>query len=247
LGIRHPNPDVESGDMAQRAIALSQDLDLYDKYVFFNDWTPYEERQNYLLEADAGASLHFSHVETHFSFRTRLLDHLWASLPTIVTRGDVLSDLITQHQLGWVVDYGDVDGVAAAILESAGIPRDQFQPRFGQVAPQLRWAAVLEPLVAFCQDPRPAPDRQRARVDLQSMPALKLISQMNALRRDISAKEAVLGQQATRIKRLEAQVQNLSREAGHLRQTLEQVEQGRVMRLLNGMDRLLKGGESKQP
>ena len=247
LGIRHPNPDVESGNMAQQAIALSQDLGLYEKYVFFNDWTPYEERQNYLLEADAGASLHFSHVETHFSFRTRLLDHIWASLPTIVTRGDVLSDLIAQHQLGWVVDYGDVDGVAAAILESAGTPRDQFQPRFGQVAPQLRWAAVLEPLVSFCQDPQPAPDRQRARVDLQSMPVLKLISQMNALRRDIGAKEAALGQQATRIKRLEEQVQNLSREAGRLRQTLEQVEQGRVMRLLNGMDRLLKGGESKQP
>jgi len=246
LGIQHPNPDVESGDMAQRAVALSQDLGLYEKNVFFNDWTPYEERQNYLLEADAGVSLHFSHVETHFSFRTRLLDHIWASLPTIVTRGDVLSDLIAQHQLGWVIDYGDVDGVVAAILESAGTPRDQFQSRFGQVTPKLRWDVVMAPLIAFCQEPRTVPDRHRARVDLQSMPALRLVSQMNALRRDISAKEAVLRQQDARISHLEEKAQNLSREAEHLRQTLEQVEQGRVMRLLNGMDRLLKGGESKQ-
>jgi hypothetical protein len=97
LGIRHPNPEVGAHEMVARAVALSQELGLYETSVFFNEWTPYEERQNYLLEADVGISLHFAHVETHFSFRTRLLDHIWAALPTIVTRGSVLSTLVD----GW--------------------------------------------------------------------------------------------------------------------------------------------------
>lgn len=173
LGIRHPNPDVGGGEMAEQAVALSQELGLYEKCVFFNDWTPYNERQNYLLEADVGISLHFAHLETHFSFRTRLLDYIWAALPIIVTRGDVLSTFIEQHQLGWVVDYESVDGVTAAILESAGASRGEFRFRFAAVTPQLSWDTVMQPLVDFCREPRYAPDRQRARSSVQSLTALK--------------------------------------------------------------------------
>ena len=47
--------------------------------MFFNeDWVAYDDRQNYLLEADVGVSTHLDHVETEFSFRTRILDYLWA-------------------------------------------------------------------------------------------------------------------------------------------------------------------------
>ncbi len=50
--------------------------------VFFNpDWVAYEDRGDYLLEADAGVSTHFAHIETEFAFRTRILDYLWAGLP----------------------------------------------------------------------------------------------------------------------------------------------------------------------
>ena len=39
---------------------------------------PYDERADYLLDADVGVSTHFPHIETEFSFRTRILDYLWA-------------------------------------------------------------------------------------------------------------------------------------------------------------------------
>ncbi|HEX2118535.1 MAG TPA: glycosyltransferase, partial [Acidimicrobiales bacterium] len=84
LGLKHPNPDVPQMRMAVAARSLSDALGLTDKHVFFNEgWVAYEDRQNYLLEADIGVSTHLHHVETAFSFRTRILDYLWAGLPIV--------------------------------------------------------------------------------------------------------------------------------------------------------------------
>ena len=91
LGLKHPNPQVGEMTMADDAVALAEELGLVGTNVFFNeDWVEYDDRQNYLLEADIGVSTHLDHVETEFSFRTRLLDYLWASLPIVATSGDSL-------------------------------------------------------------------------------------------------------------------------------------------------------------
>jgi glycosyltransferase involved in cell wall biosynthesis len=249
LGIRHPNPDVGGSEMAERAVALSQELNLYEKHVFFNDWTPYDERQNYLLEADVGVSLHFAHLETHFSFRTRLLDYIWAALPVIVTRGDVLSTLIEEHQLGWGVAYESVDDVTAATLESADVSRTEFRDRFAAVAPQLHWDVAMQPLIEFCREPRCALDRHRARGDGQSLTTLKLISQINAMRRDLNAKDeriTYLESVAREYKYLSNAVAAKDAEIEHLRDVIYQIRQGRVMRLLDGVSHIIKGSFLKK-
>lgn len=259
LGIRHPNPEVGGGEMAQQTVALSRELGLCERYVFFNDWTPYNERQNYLLEADVGISLHFAHLETRFSFRTRLLDYIWAGLPIIVTQGDVLSSLVEERQLGWTVDYESVDDVTKVILESAEASRDDFRDRFAAVASQLRWEVVMEPLIAFCREPRQAPDRERIGEDLQLLPALKLVSQIGALRRGLNKRdqrishlEEALGERKSRIASLRGQVEARERqlaardqEVRHLRETIREIRQGRVMRLLDGINHIFKGGPLK--
>jgi glycosyltransferase involved in cell wall biosynthesis len=252
LGIRHPNPDVGGNEMAMQAVALSHELGLHQSSVFFNDWTPYHERQNYLLEADVGISLHFAHVETHFSFRTRLLDHIWAKLPTIVTRGDTLSDLIEQYDLGWVVEYESVEGVAAAILESVDKARGDFQQRFAKVAPQLGWRRVMQPLLDYCQEPRFAVDRDRARSSLLSLPTLKLSSHINALQREagtlrgeVQARDRLLQDREARIASLEQHVRNWSNEVKDLRAAMARIEQGRVMRLMNAINRAIKGNPTR--
>jgi glycosyltransferase involved in cell wall biosynthesis len=88
LGMKHPNPDVPDMRMAWETRQLADSLGLTDKVVFFNEaWVAYDERQNYLLESDLGVSTHLDHVETAFSFRTRILDYLWAGLPVVATGG----------------------------------------------------------------------------------------------------------------------------------------------------------------
>ncbi|MBN1658374.1 MAG: glycosyltransferase family 1 protein [Anaerolineae bacterium] len=269
LGIGHPNPEVDHLEMADRAVALSRDLGLYEQSVFFYDWTPYHERANYLLEADVGVSLHFAHLETHFSFRTRLLDHIWTALPTIVTRGDVLSTWVAEQRLGWVVDYEDVDGVVAAILESCARDRALFQPRFEAAAAHLAWPRVMQPLVEFCRNPHPAADRERARSSGRALPLLRLVSELGALRRELGARddrvaflENVLREREATIADLERRVliqevetrdlrdeiaardvavAGLQAERERLEQHIHQVEQGRVMRLLNGIQHIARG------
>jgi hypothetical protein len=165
MGTRRPghvNPRMMA---TAEAIELSDALGLTNTTVFFNDWVPYTERGNYLLEADVGTSLHRDHLETRFSFRTRFLDYLWARLPIIATRGDVMSQLVEQEHLGWVIDAGDVPRLADAILQMADTPhlRDSFQPRFETVAAAYRWDVVARPLVRFCLEPVLAPDKAALR------------------------------------------------------------------------------------
>src|SRR5699024_2870325 len=95
LGMHHPNPEVTEMDIGSRTIQLADSLGLTDKHVFFNEqWVPYAERQNWLLDADCGATTHLEHVETTFAFRTRVLDYLWANLPIVTTDGDAFAELV---------------------------------------------------------------------------------------------------------------------------------------------------------
>ncbi|MDX1613303.1 MAG: glycosyltransferase [Candidatus Promineifilaceae bacterium] len=151
LGTRHPNPAVPESQMAARAIGRAEALGLKDKAIFFNDWTPYQERVNYLSEADVGVSLHGDHVETRFAVRTRLMDYLWANLPMVVGGGDVLSDLVAKHGLGHVVAAGDVVAVAEGLINLLQHPvgSDRFEP----VKDRYHWERVAEPLKRYVRDP----------------------------------------------------------------------------------------------
>lgn len=161
MGIKHPNPLVPAMAMTAKAIALAKELDLDGKGVFFNEWVAYDDRQNYLLEADVGLSLHFDHLETRYSYRTRVLDYIWAGLPVVCSRGDAVGELVEARGLGRVVDYQDVDGLVAALLEILDDPKGRAAraERFGAVADELRWDRALGSLVRFCADPHRAPDR----------------------------------------------------------------------------------------
>lgn len=160
MGTRHPNPVVPEMAMVDRAISLSQELGLYQKTVFFGSWVPYQEREGYLVEADLAVLAHLGHIETHFSFRTRLLDCIWAGLPMVVTDGDAMADWVREHQLGLVVPQGDPTAMASAIeslLEEDGRPARAHA--FEQVRQGLRWSKVITPLLQYCQSPQLAPDK----------------------------------------------------------------------------------------
>ncbi|HMF04042.1 MAG TPA: glycosyltransferase [Acidimicrobiia bacterium] len=161
LGLRHPNPQVGEMKMADDAVALAEELGLVGTNVFFNeDWVEYDDRQNYLLESDIGVSTHLDHVETEFSFRTRLLDYLWASLPIVATAGDSLAALIDSSGIGLTVPAGDVDALEAALfrlLDDDELNRT-CRAAIERVVPSYRWSTVLEPLLEFCRAPSRAPD-----------------------------------------------------------------------------------------
>ncbi|WP_426592763.1 glycosyltransferase [Cellulomonas sp. McL0617] len=161
LGLKHPNPGVPTMAMAWRTRELADELGLTGTHVFFNEgWVPYEERANFLLDADVGVSTHFQHVETAFSFRTRILDYLWAALPIVATGGDTFGALIAEHGLGRVVPEQDVAALEAALEEmlydaEAGAAAREASAAFAQ---GFTWSTVLTPLVEFARHPRRAAD-----------------------------------------------------------------------------------------
>ncbi len=163
-GTKHPG--VAEMPIVSQSRALATELGLLDRSVFFNEtWVPYEERQNYLLEADVGVSTHGVHLETTLAFRTRILDYLWASLPMVVTTGDAFGELVEQEQLGIAVPPDDVDALADAL------ERTLFDAAFAKravrsiraVRERFRWQNVLAPLVEYVRAPRRAPDHELVR------------------------------------------------------------------------------------
>lgn len=187
MGVKHPNPDVPEMEAVSRSRALASELDLLDRSVFFNNsWVPYEERQDYLLDADLGVSMHFQHVETTFSFRTRILDYLWAGLPIVTTEGDSFGDLVAAEELGASVPERDVDALADALerlLYEAG-PREIARANVARVREEFRWSRTLAPLVEFCRNPVPAADREPSKSS--GGPVRKVtIAPRTGLRRDL--------------------------------------------------------------
>ena len=160
LGGGHPNPDVPEMPRAAQARRVAEELGLLDRHVFFNDdWVPYEQRADWLLDADVGVSTHFPHLETELSFRTRLLDYLWTGLPIVATEGDALADLVVANDLGEVVPAEDDEALSAALLRLADADRRaEVRRNIEAFAPQWTWATTLQPLIEWCRNPRPAPD-----------------------------------------------------------------------------------------
>ena len=144
LGLKHPNPHVGEMSMAVQTRALADELQLTGTHVFFNeDWVPYEDRQNYLLESDVGVSTHFDHIETAFSFRTRILDYFWAGLPVVSTSGDALSDMIEAAGAGIAVPPNDVGALEDALFDllSDEQTRSACAMASAKLADELTWSS----------------------------------------------------------------------------------------------------------
>lgn len=158
MGIKPPDPDLPTMSMALESVQLAKKLGLLDKSVFFHyEWIPYEERQNFLLDSDIGVSMHFDHLETHFSFRTRILDYLWAELPIITTSGDLFADLVHNNHLGLVVPPKDEQAIADAVF-SLTSHREKFlqiKKNLKAIQEQFYWKSTMIPLQKMIEELAP--------------------------------------------------------------------------------------------
>lgn len=164
MGGRHPNPLTPEMRTSYESHSLSDRLGLTGVHVFFNEgWVDYEQRHNYLLDADVGVSLHLDHIETAFSFRTRILDYIWAGLPIVATSGDAFAEMIEKYGLGVVVPPRDPDATADALIRLLGDP--DLADRSARASEGLRarfaWPRAMQPLREFCREPAQAADRIR--------------------------------------------------------------------------------------
>ena len=160
MGWKSPNPQVELMPMAARSKDLARQLGLLNRQVFFgDDWIPYEQRVNYLLDADVAVSAHFDLPETRLSFRTRILDYLWAGLPILTTGGDQLSETIEKHGAGISLPYGDVSAWACAIekLFRDSTLKESYRQASLMLSSEFVWEQASQALRQYCRNPHRLP------------------------------------------------------------------------------------------
>jgi glycosyltransferase involved in cell wall biosynthesis len=162
LGTGRPSTDpARVPSSAEQAMAFARDRGLHGAGVHFNEgWVPYDERAAFLLDSDLGVCAHHDHLEARFSFRTRVLDHFWAGLPSVVSGGDSIGELVQARGLGASVPPDDDRAFAAACAALLDDPEAYraAEERVAAAAAEFRWTEVARPLVDFCVslDERPA-------------------------------------------------------------------------------------------
>src|SRR5262249_37185582 len=118
LGAVYPGSSgLGLGARLEEAIVEANRLGLWQNGVYLQEeWLPHAKVVDYLRDADAAVTTYFRNAETRFAHRTRFLDYIWAHLPIICTRGDVLADEVERSTWGVAVAERDEDGLVAAIL-----------------------------------------------------------------------------------------------------------------------------------
>ena len=170
--------------MAGKLIAQVKAEDWLGKQVFFGDWLPYDQRSAFLMRADVGVGLTLRTIENRYAVRARILDYVWTGLPCVLSAGDEYAEWAAQIGLAKLVQPGDVNALADAILAQLNDPTSRAE-RIAKLKPVIaprRWQAVVQPLLNFIRAPHLAADAAEARAGIGGLVSLR--SEIDNLRRE---------------------------------------------------------------
>ncbi len=166
----HPNTSIETMGPRGEAISLARDMKLFGKHVLFvNQWVDYGERLAWLKDATIGVVADQAHLESRYSHRTRLLDHLAVGLPTVSTAGDPLSTQLEVAGAAVTCHRSDSAlGDALASLVNNDERLGELSRAAVSLAASLTWEQTLAPLCDWLDEPALALDRRAGAVTGQS-------------------------------------------------------------------------------
>jgi GT2 family glycosyltransferase len=168
LGTRYPNPLVPDHKMALETVELAEKLGEKDKTILFIEWLPYADHEALLCEADIGVTFQPDHIETRYSIRSRVVTYFWTHLPSLISDGDITADWVRQYRVGRVVNPGDVEAVAKALVEMLAVNKEEWMPNFEPMREQFIWPNVVIPLRNYCLNAAYAPDRMQRAFNMPS-------------------------------------------------------------------------------
>lgn len=158
LFIRHPDPEGTPQRLLRQVEERCRERGWWGSRVRALDWVPSERRYDLLRDVDLLVAPHRPGLETRLALRTRFLDALAAGCPVVTSEGGSLARLLQEAGAGWVVPPEDPEALAQALEEAVDLPR-LYAAGAAVLARQFAWDRVLEPLVAFCCDPRRDPTK----------------------------------------------------------------------------------------
>lgn len=172
----HPGA-VTPPQAPSQARTLAEALGLLGRHVFFYDeWAPYPQRGNFLLEATVAVSLHRQGLETAYAaLRSRILDCFWAGLPVVWSDGDQAAVLVREHGCGMVVPPEDPTAVATALATLLSNPtlRAEQATRARSLAPRFAWPTLVSPILEWIAT-RPASSKTVTHTHMKDSSSSKL-------------------------------------------------------------------------
>ena len=172
-----------------QARALAEQLGLIDRTVLFLDeWVPYEDRHDYLREADLGVTLHRFTEEAELAARARYMDYLSAALPCVLGRGDETAADFEQAGFATLLDQPDPQLLATTLLALIDDPErlENAAAAGERLADERRWSSVgvtLRAALASVCERRPSARRQTLSVMAQT--GSYYAGKLRAPRRDV--------------------------------------------------------------
>jgi glycosyltransferase involved in cell wall biosynthesis len=132
-------------DATEQMRALASELGVLGHTVLFLDtWIPYEERHDYLREADIGLTLHRHATEARLAARARYMDYLSAELPCVLGRGDETAENFRAAGFATLLEEPDAGALATALQTLADDPRALAAARAAghALAAERHWSTV---------------------------------------------------------------------------------------------------------
>ena len=162
LFIRNPNPGGTPQRLLREVEERCRELGWWGDRVRLLDWVPAERRFDLLRDVDALVAPHRPSLETRLAMRTRFLEALAAGCPVVTSEGGTVSRLLSAAGAGWVVPPAEPEALAGALAEAVdrGSERAERIARGRRLARRFTWERVIEPLLAFCREPRSDPTKE---------------------------------------------------------------------------------------
>lgn len=162
-GFKHPAKGSQLSIKAKQSLALAKKLRLINKNVFFlEDWVPYAERANFLLDSNIGVVSSPDIPEANLFFKTRIYDYLWAGLPLILNDCEAFAPLVKDRGLGLVVKTGDAHAWAKNIQLLAKDKKltGRIIKNIKKYKREIGWEKTLKPVRDFALKPHQSADKK---------------------------------------------------------------------------------------
>ncbi len=162
-GFKHPGKGKKISWKAKKCLDLAKKLGLEGENVFFTqEWVPYEQRSDFLLESDVGVVSSPDIPEANLFFKTRVYDYFWAELPVILNDCEAFAETIKTKKLGLISKTGDVEDWARNIRtlrRNKGL-RQEIKSNIRKYKKEIKWEKTLKPIQEFAQDPQKVQDKK---------------------------------------------------------------------------------------
>lgn len=148
VGIKNPfNHHPWFKKVALNLLSLSEQ-ERYQRFIRVEEWVPYEDRTHYYERADLAICINAIGIENMVSWRTRILDYLWASLPFATNGGDPISELLIDAELGMRIDATSTESLAVTLreaiqkIQNTPSSSSSKNPKLDRLQMQMQWSAI---------------------------------------------------------------------------------------------------------